>query len=136
MKTLTKVLTKIIYSFSYWDVTNFTSFRACFKKIKHSGIRRFIKSALFEKNVFLNINETYQNNFWLGGIQTPTVLLDCPCALLSNKGALLLKREKNLIQFFQFGYEILDYKSKLLQIKTSTFPWAQFSEKNIFMLIN
>ena len=70
-----------------------------------------------------------KNNFWLGGIPTPPVLLDCPSALLSNKDALLLKRENNLIQFFQFGYETLDYESKLLQIKTSYFPWVQFSEK-------
>ena len=26
-------------------------------------------------------------------------------------------------------YEILVYKSKLSQFKTSTFPWVQFSEK-------
>ena len=33
-----------------------------------------------------------RNNFRLGGIQPPLVLLYCPSALLSNKGALLLKR--------------------------------------------
>ena len=70
-----------------------------------------------------------KNNFWLGEIQTPPVLMDCPSAPLSKKCALLLKWVKNLIQFFQFVYEILDYESKLLEIKTSTFPWVQFSEK-------
>ena len=33
------------------------------------------------------------------------------------------------------SYELLDYKSKLLLIKTSFFPWVQFSEKAYFMLI-
>ena len=34
-----------------------------------------------------------KNNFRLVGIQPPPVLLDCLSALLSNKGALLLKRK-------------------------------------------
>ena len=89
--------------------------RACFKKIKAPGIGRFVKSAFFEMKLI-------KNNFSLGGIQTPSVFLDCPSALLSNKGTLLLKRENNLIQFFHsIRYGILDYESKLLQIKTSTF---------------
>ena len=33
-----------------------------------------------------------KNNFWLGRIQSLLVILDCPSALLSNKGALLLKQ--------------------------------------------
>ena len=33
-----------------------------------------------------------KNNFHLGGIQRPPVLLDCPSALLSNNNALLLKQ--------------------------------------------
>ena len=33
-----------------------------------------------------------KNNFQLGGIQPPPVVLDCPSALLSNKVALLLKQ--------------------------------------------
>ena len=33
-----------------------------------------------------------KNNFQLGAIQLPPVLLDCPNTLLSIKGALLLKR--------------------------------------------
>ena len=32
-------------------------------------------------------------------------------------------------------YEILVYKLKLSQLKTSTFPWVQSSEKWIFMVI-
>ena len=32
-----------------------------------------------------------KNNFRLGRIQPAPLLLDCPSALLSNKGALLLK---------------------------------------------
>ena len=55
-----------------------------------------------------------KNNFQLGGIQPPPALLDCPSALFSNKSALLLKLraflENNLIQFFHFSYEILDYE--------------------------
>ena len=39
---------------------NLGTSRACFKKIKRSGIGRFVKSVLFEKNIFLNISETYQ----------------------------------------------------------------------------
>ena len=33
-----------------------------------------------------------KNNFWLGGIQSLLVILDWPSALLSNKGAFLLKQ--------------------------------------------
>ena len=72
-----------------------------------------------------------KNNFRLGGIQTPPVFLDCPRALLSNKDALLLKQENNLIQFFQFSYEIPDYESKLLQIKTSYFHEFNFLKKHL-----
>ena len=31
-------------------------------------------------------------------------------------------------------YEILVYQSKLSQIKTSTFPWVQFSEKGYSLI--
>ena len=41
-------------------LSNMGAIRACFRKRKHLGIRRFVNSALFEKNVFLNISETYQ----------------------------------------------------------------------------
>ena len=34
--------------------------RAYFRQIKRPGIGRFVKSALFEKNVFITINENYQ----------------------------------------------------------------------------
>ena len=34
-----------------------------------------------------------ENNFRLGGIQPPLVLLDCLNAFISNEGALLLKRK-------------------------------------------
>ena len=33
-----------------------------------------------------------KNNFRLGGIQPPPVLLGCPSTFLSNKGTLLLKQ--------------------------------------------
>ena len=61
-----------------------------FRKIKCLGIGRLVKRALFEKFFFLNMSETYQNNFRLREIQPPSVLLDCPSTLLSSKGALLL----------------------------------------------
>ena len=41
---------------------------------------------------------------------------------------LIMTREK-------VSYELLDYKLKLLLIKTSFFPRVQFSEKAYFMLI-
>ena len=74
-----------------------------------------------------------KNNFRLWGIQPPPVLLDCLSALVANKGAFLLKRKslfgEQFIHFFHFSYEILDYESKHLQIKTLTFPRGQSSEK-------
>ena len=62
--------------------------RAYFRKIKHPGIGCFIKSALFEI-FFLNFNKMCQKHIQIRGIQPLPALLDCPNALLSNKGALL-----------------------------------------------
>ena len=41
-----------------------------------------------------------KNKFWIGGIQPPPVLLECPSALLSNKGALLLQQRAFLGEKF------------------------------------
>lgn len=35
--------------------------RVYFRKMKSVGTGRFVKSTFFEKNIFLNINENYQN---------------------------------------------------------------------------
>ena len=43
-----------------FTLSNMGAIRAYFRKRKHLGIRCFINIALFEKNVFLNISETYQ----------------------------------------------------------------------------
>ena len=40
-----------------------------------------------------------------------------------------------IIDWEEVCYEILVYKLKLSQLKTSTFPWVQSSEKWIFMVI-
>ena len=60
-----------------------------FQKDKASlKLPRFLRG----KNVFLNINETYQKLLPLGGIQPPLVLLDCLSDLLSNKDALFIEQ--------------------------------------------
>ena len=40
------------------------------------------------------------NNFRLGGVQPPHVLLDCPSALSTNKGVLLLEQRALLGEQF------------------------------------
>ena len=67
--------------------------RAYFRRIKHSGIRCFIKKCLFlkKKTFFLIWIKSVNQNFQLERIQPSATLLDNPRALLSNKGALLLK---------------------------------------------
>ena len=60
-----------------------------------------------------------KNNFWLRGIQISPVLLDCLSALLSNKGALLLKQRALFGEQFDSILSFLLWHT-WLQIKTFT----------------
>ena len=70
-----------------WDDNNkFLYFRTYFRKIKHSGIRRFVKKSHFWKKNFLEIwIKSLWNNFQFGGIRPAPALLDNLSFLLSNK---------------------------------------------------
>ena len=70
-----------------WDDNNkFLYFRAYFRKIKHSGIRRFVKKCPFWKKNFFKIwIKSLRNNFQFGGIRPAPALLDNLSFLLSNK---------------------------------------------------
>ena len=76
-KTKTNFHTKLSWYEWKWEES-----RAYSRKTKHPGIRHFIKSALFEKkNIFLNMNQTYQKWLPIRGNSTstcPSRLSKCP----------------------------------------------------------
>ena len=51
-----------------------------------------LKVPFLKKISFVKLNETCQKQLPIVGIQPPSVILDCPSALLSSKAAPSLKR--------------------------------------------
>ena len=67
----------------FLPVSYLCSGRAYFRMIKCLGIRRFVKSVLYEKKDFLNLNKKYQN-IQIRRIQPPLALLNCLSVLLQQ----------------------------------------------------
>ena len=59
--------------------------RAYFREIKHPGIRRFIKSAFLEKDIFLNLNQTCKKHIPIRGGSTSTSPSGLPKCLFVKK---------------------------------------------------
>ena len=81
------------------QIYDFYISRAYFKKVKPPGIGRFVKMPFFKNNFFVSLNKMCQKHILIWAIQPPLVLLDCPSALFSNKGA-LLKQRRALFQYY------------------------------------
>ena len=111
-------------------------FRAYFRKIKHSGIRRIVKSVLFWKKVFLDLNQKCQKHLWVRGIRPSLdffiifwifhIFWNIFITYFAHNKVYVINSER--------------WSGKQIQITLSTFPrflsritWVEFS-RNIFTL--
>ena len=89
--------------------------KAYFRKMSVQRLDVSLKSALFEKTLFLNLNQKCQKQLPIrgGGMRPPTVLLDYASVLLSKKGTLSFKKEpfskNDFIQLFILNKQFLSH---------------------------
>ena len=75
-------------------------YRVCFRKSSLMASDSLLKMPFLKKRNYLNLNKMCEKHIPIRQIQCQPTLLDCPSALLSNKGAFLQKQKALFQEYF------------------------------------